>query len=70
MVLFWVFKIQKEDIIMQDFKPFDKVHKPNYEGLLKNIRRCGTPDRVYFMELFYDDEIARAVEKRYGVTDI
>lgn len=68
-MLFWVFKIQKEDtIIMQTCTPFRKIHKPNYEGLLKNIRRCGTPGRVYFIELFYDDEIARAVEKRYRVT--
>jgi len=53
---------------MENLKLFEKAHHPDYEGLLKNIRRSGTPDRVYFMELFYDDEIARAVEKQYGVT--
>lgn len=53
---------------MKSSKPFDIECKPNYEGLLRNLRRQGTPDRVYFQELFYDDEIACAVEKRYGVT--
>ena len=41
--------------------------KPNAEALLRNLRREGTPDRVYFMELFLDGEIQHSIAQRFGV---
>jgi uroporphyrinogen decarboxylase len=42
--------------------------RPDYEGLLRNLRREGTPDRVYFMELGVDGEVVNAVDERFGVS--
>jgi uroporphyrinogen decarboxylase len=39
----------------------------NYEGLLKNLRREGTPDRVYFLELFLDPEIKQQIDARFDL---
>jgi uroporphyrinogen decarboxylase len=51
-----------------NFASFERTHRIDAEGLLRNLRRQGTPDRVFFMELFYDEEIALALEERFGVT--
>ena len=40
----------------------------DYEGLLSNLRREGTPARVYPMELFLDEEIRQAIQDRYNIT--
>ena len=40
---------------------------PNWEGLLRCLRREGTPDRVYFIELLLDDEIKAAVAERFDL---
>ncbi len=52
---------------MQEFASFEVQARPNIEGLLKNLRREGTPDRVYHIELSYDEQIAVAVDRRFGV---
>jgi len=39
------------------------------EGLLKNLRREGTPDRVHHMELFLDAEIRSAVDARFNLEE-
>ena len=54
--------------ILDTFKPFTDVGRLDYEGLIRNIRREGTPDRVYFIELFQDREIENAIDERFGVT--
>jgi uroporphyrinogen decarboxylase len=41
--------------------------QPNFEGLLSNLRREGTPNRVYHMELFLDQEVHQALHIRFGV---
>lgn len=41
--------------------------RPDIEGLLKNLRREGTPDRTYFMELFLDYEVEEAICARFGL---
>lgn len=41
--------------------------KPNAEGLLANLRREGTPDRVYNFELSQDNQIKEAVIKEFGL---
>jgi len=40
----------------------------NYEGLIKNLRRQGTPDRVYNLELMIDREIEDIIDKRFSIT--
>lgn len=52
---------------MPKFEGLAKPHKPNWQGLLNNIRRKGTPDRVYHMELFHDGEVAYALAERFGL---
>jgi uroporphyrinogen decarboxylase len=45
---------------------FSKIApKPNWEGFLRCIKRQGTPDRVYNIELFLDAEVQTAVCARY-----
>jgi len=46
-----------------------KAVQPNYEGLLRNLRREGTPDRVYFTELFLDAEVQDQIMRRFGIGD-
>ena len=41
--------------------------RPDYEALLANLRRQGTPKRVHFLELFLDGEIKAAIAKRFGI---
>ena len=41
--------------------------KPDYEALLKNLRREGAPERVHYMELFLDWEVRQAIVERFGV---
>ncbi|MBN1553217.1 MAG: hypothetical protein JXA11_00615 [Phycisphaerae bacterium] len=45
-----------------------RSHRPNWEGLLDTILREGTPDRVYHIELFQNQEIQDAVAERYDLT--
>jgi len=51
-----------------DFKSFETFHRIDAPGLIANLRREGTPDRVYHIELFQDFEIEEAVDKHYHVT--
>ena len=37
------------------------------DGLLANLRREGTPERVYFMELFLDETVQAAIRRRYDL---
>ena len=38
-------------------------------GLLRNLRREGTPDRTYFMEIYLDAEVQDAVSARFRLDD-
>ena len=40
---------------------------PNWPGLLANLARKGTPDRVYHMELFHDPEVQDALCERFDI---
>jgi len=53
---------------MTRFRGLQKAFKPNPAGLIDNIRRKGTPDRVYYIELFQDAEIANAVAEQFDLT--
>lgn len=47
---------------------FEKQVKPDYEAMLKNIRREGTPGRVHYMELFLDKEVQDIIIERYHLS--
>lgn len=53
---------------MTEFRPFTEAHKLDYEALIRNLFRKGTPDRVFHIELFQDRGIEDAIDARYGVT--
>lgn len=46
---------------------FSRTIEPNWKGFMKNLRREGTPERVYFIELFLDLEIHEAICRRFGL---
>jgi len=41
----------------------------DHEGLLRNLRREGTPNRVYFLDLFLDWEIKRVLDRRFRLQE-
>ncbi len=54
---------------MQRYRGLESPPKPDWEALLANIRRAGTPRRVHHLELFHDAEIAQAIADRFGLMD-
>ena len=54
---------------MKQYPGLERESKPDWEGLVANILRRGTPERVYHIELFQDGEIADAIAARYGLLD-
>ena len=49
--------------------PFPVEFAPNWEGLVRCIERQGTPDRVYFIELFLDVEVQTAICERFDLLE-
>ena len=49
--------------------PFSVQVTPDWEGLVRCVRREGTPSRVHFIELFLDPEVQNEICRRYGVLD-
>ena len=49
--------------------PFSAEVVPDWEGLLRCIKRQGTPQRVHFIELFLDAEVQVHICERYRVLD-
>ena len=43
----------------------EKPFQPDWQGLVDNIRRQGTPQRVFNIELFHDAEVIDAVVERF-----
>ena len=54
---------------MTRYPGLERPSTPNWEGLVANLLRRGTPDRVYHLELFQDAEIADAIAERYGLLE-
>jgi uroporphyrinogen decarboxylase len=54
---------------MKSFEGLKKPFQPDWQGLLKNIMRKGTPDRVYNIELTHDDEIIDAIVDRFDLIE-
>ena len=53
----------------QKFAGLTREHVPDWPGLIDNILRKGTPNRVYHMELFQDGEISNAITERFGLAE-
>jgi len=49
--------------------PFSKIVTLDWQGLLKCLRRDGTPERVHFIELFLDKEVQEEICRRYDLLD-
>jgi uroporphyrinogen decarboxylase len=49
--------------------PFAAPVAPDWEGLVRCIRREGAPSRVHHIELFLDGEVQEAICDRYGILD-
>ena len=52
---------------MKEYPGLLKPARIDYQGLLANLRREGTPERVHHMELFQDTEISNAIIERFDV---
>ncbi|HUS47737.1 MAG TPA: uroporphyrinogen decarboxylase family protein, partial [Phycisphaerae bacterium] len=50
---------------MKSYEGLSNTFEPNWQGLVDNILRAGTPDRVFHMELFHDREIRDAIAERF-----
>ena len=47
--------------------PFSRAIQPDWEELVRCIRRQGTPQRVHYIELFLDGEVQEAICQRYDL---
>ena len=52
---------------MATHRGLEKKAKPDWQGLVRNVLRKATPDRVYHMELFHDGEIRDAIANRFDL---
>ena len=57
-----------EYLKMSSFQGLQTPFQPDPQGLIDNILRQGTPDRVYNIELFQDPEIRDAIAERFDLT--
>jgi len=49
--------------------PFSVDIAPDWQGLLRCLRREGTPQRVHVIELLLDEEVKAAVAERFGLME-
>jgi len=61
--------VRSETFLVELKALVSRSFQPNRQGLLDAIRRKGTPDRVYFMELFHDVEVRDAIAARFRLTE-
>ncbi len=47
--------------------PFSVAVTPDWQGFLRCLRREGTPERVFFIELLIDEEVKATLASRYGL---
>src|ERR1035437_1279201 len=52
---------------MTEYLGLQKKRQPDWQGLLDNILRKGTPNQVYHIELFHDSEVINAIIERFGL---
>jgi uroporphyrinogen decarboxylase len=49
--------------------PFSIPVVPDWQGFMKNLRREGTPNRTYYIELIIDGEVQEAICQRFGLLE-
>ncbi len=54
---------------MSAVSPFSVDIVPDWQGFLRCLRREGTPERVFFVELLIDEEVKAAVSQQFGLMD-
>jgi hypothetical protein len=54
---------------MKSLEGLKQKFQPNGQGFLDNILKKGTPERVYNIELWHDEEIIDEILNRYNLTD-
>ncbi len=54
---------------MTRYHGLSEPFRPDWEGLVRTIRRQGTPRRVHFVELFHDGEVRDALAARFDLTE-
>jgi len=52
---------------MTQYAGLQRKFTPDWPGLVDNILRKGTPDRVYHMELYHDKEVSDAIAERFDL---
>jgi len=52
---------------MPSYPSLEKPHQPDWEALIDNLLRKGTPKRVHHMELFHDQPIMDEIMQRYDL---
>jgi uroporphyrinogen decarboxylase len=52
---------------MPEYEGLQRKTQPDWQALVANIRREGTPKRVHDLELFHDQQIEDAIIERFGL---
>jgi len=52
---------------MPRYHGLERPHQANWQGLIDNILRKGTPERAYHLELFHDREVMQAIVDRFDL---
>jgi len=52
---------------MSEYRGLTRPKKPDWQALIRNIGRQGTPGRVHHIELFHDAEIRDAIAERFDL---
>ena len=52
---------------MSRYEALEKPFQPDWQGFVDTIQRKGTPNRVFFCEIFQDKEIKQAISERYDL---
>ncbi len=54
---------------MTRYEGLQSRQEPDWQGLIDNILRKGTPGRAYHIELFHDVEVRDAIAERFGLPE-
>lgn len=54
---------------MAEYEGLAQPVQPDWEGLVADIRREGTPERVHHLELFHDRQVEDAIIERFDLED-
>ncbi|MHC4985763.1 MAG: hypothetical protein ACYTFO_06360, partial [Planctomycetota bacterium] len=52
---------------MPQYEGLAKPFEPNWQGMVDNILRKGTPNRCYHIELFHDYQLSQAIVEMFDL---